>query len=113
MIHLCFTTPSSFPRWDGSRVLFEIADGDERVACAISRKALEDIGGRRLSKTADVLGCFAEARGRIERLALKKVHTRPEGVSGRLGLWADDVDDLPTGGVPAAAHRGDVRPLSA
>lgn len=107
MMYLHNTIPSSVPRWDGGRVLFEIADGGERVPCAISRMALEGIGERRLFKTADLLGCFAGARGRIEGLALEKLHARPDGVSGRLSLWADDVDDSPTGDVPAAAHRGD------
>ena len=37
----------SRPRWDGNRVLFEIADGDERIPCAISRAALQDLSQRR------------------------------------------------------------------
>lgn len=113
MTSLHHTTSPPVPRWDGSRVLFEIADGGSRVACAISRMALEDIGEKRLFKPADLLGCFAKARGRIEGLALEKLRARPDGVSGRLSLWADDVDEPPTGGVPAAAHRGDARLLSA
>ena len=113
MVHLHSTTPPSFPIWDGGRVLFEITDGGERIPCAISRVALEDIGERRLFKTADLLGCFAQARGRIEGLALEKLHARPDGVSGRLSLWADDVDDPPTGGVPAVADRRAASPRSA
>lgn len=31
----------SNPRWDGSRVLFEMIDHGNRVQCAISRLALE------------------------------------------------------------------------
>ena len=96
----------SLPRWDGSRVLFEVIDKSERVPCAISRMALEAIGESRLSKTLDLLGCFARSRGRIEELALEKLRARPAGVSGRLSLWADDVDQPPTGGVPMSAHRG-------
>lgn len=110
-LHCTMSLP--VPRWDGSRVLFEITDGVGRVPCAISRMALEDIGERRLFKPADLLGCFAKARDRIEGLALEKLQARPDGVSGRLSLWADDVDASPTGDIPAAAHRGDVRLLSA
>jgi hypothetical protein len=64
------TTSPSRPRWDGTRVFFEIADGNEQIQCAISRAALEEISEKRCFRTADLLGCFANARGRIERLAL-------------------------------------------
>jgi hypothetical protein len=37
------TTSPSRPRWDGTRVFFEIADGNEQIQCAISRAALEEI----------------------------------------------------------------------
>ena len=102
----------SLPRWDGGRVLFEIIDKGERVPCAISRMALEDIGESRLSKTVDLLDCFAKSRGRIEELALEKLRARPAGVSGRLNLWAD-VDQPPTGDVPVSARRGAACPQSA
>jgi uncharacterized protein DUF1488 len=86
--------------------LFEITDKGEQVPCAISRMALEDIGERSLRKTADLLGCFTRARRRIEGLALEKLRARPEGVMGRLSLWADDLGDLPTGGFSMATYRG-------
>ncbi len=105
MVHLCFTASSSSPRWDGSRVLFDITEDGQRVPCAISRMALEDIGERRLFRAADLLGCFAKARGRIEAIALEKLHARPGGISGRLSLWADDVDGPSTGGVPGTARQ--------
>lgn len=35
------------PRWDGSRVLFEIEVAGRPVACAISRAALQELSGRR------------------------------------------------------------------
>ena len=85
------TTPSR-PRWDGSRVIFEIYDGNERISCAISRAALEAISERRCFRSADLLGCFVNARVRIERLALEKLRARPDGISGRLSLWEDDVE---------------------
>ncbi len=113
MTSLSFATSFSLPRWDGSRVLFEVAEGNRQVPCAISRMALEDIGDRRLFSAADILGCFARARGRIEGIALEKLHASPSGFSGRLSLWSDDVDGPPTDGVPAAAHHETARLQSA
>lgn len=107
------TTSFSLPRYDDSRVLFEISEGGRRLPCAISRMALEDIGERRLFTAADMLGCFARARGRIEGIALEKLHASPSGFSGRLSLWSDDVDGPPTDGVPAAAHHEAARLQSA
>ena len=97
--------PPSGPHWDGSRILFEINDGNEQIPCAISRAALEQISERRCFKTADLLGCFIKARGRIETLALGKLRARPDGISGRLSLWADDVDFEPPNGPPVAAYQ--------
>src|ERR1700693_1832628 len=98
-------TSPSLPRWDGNRVLFEITDGNEQIPCAISRAALEQISERRCFKTADLLGCFANARGRIETLAWEKLRATPDGISGRLSLWADDVDFVPPCGSPVAAYQ--------
>jgi len=89
---------------DGTRVLFEIVDGSEIVECAISRMALEDISTGRCFKPADMLKCFAKSREQIEALAVQKFRRRPEGVSGRLSLWSDDVSEPPTGTVPAAVQ---------
>ena len=106
-------TSPSLPRWDGNRVLFEITDGNEQIPCAISRAALEAISERRCFRAADLLGCYANARGRIERLALEKLRARPVGVSGRLSLWADDVDFMPPGGAPVLAYQEITRHQSA
>lgn len=97
--------PSSRPYWDGSRIMFEITAGNEQIPCAISRAALEEISETRCFRAADLLRCFAGARGRIERLALEKLSARPDGSSGRLNLWADDMDGLPPDGDSAAAHQ--------
>jgi Protein of unknown function (DUF1488) len=102
------TSPSR-PRWDGSRVLFEITDGTRRIQCAVSRAALEEISKRRFFRAADLLGCFANARGGIEKLALEKLRARPDGISGRLSLWADDVDFVPPDGAPVAAYLENTR----
>ena len=108
-----WTTSPSRPRWDGSRILFEIKDGNEQIPCAISRAALEEISERRCFGAADLLGCFTYARGRIERLALEKLRARPDGVSGRVNLWADDMDFVPPGGAPFAAYQEIARRQSA
>ena len=105
MTCLALASTPSRPRWDGSRVLFEISDGAETVLCAISRAALEDLGDVRCAKTADLLRCFEAARERIERLALDKFRGRIGGATGRLSLWADDVGDPPLGGAAASACR--------
>lgn len=102
------TSPSR-PRWDGSRGLFEVTDGNTQIPCAISRAALEGISEKRFFRAADLLGCFTNARGRIEKLALEKLRARPDGISGRLSLWADDVDFVPPNGAPGAAYLENTR----
>ena len=113
MQFLICTPTSAGPYWDGSRILFEITAGDERIPCAISRAALEEINDRRCVRAADLLRCFANARERIECLALEKLRARPDGISGRLSLWVDDVDRLPPAGASAVAYRGVVSHQSA
>ena len=93
------------PRWDGSRVWFEIAEGDERITCAISRAALQDLTERRYHKGSEMLRCFIEARGRIEELARGKLRGMPQRAAGLLSLWAADVNDPSPSGAPMAAHR--------
>src|SRR5581483_666517 len=84
-------TSVSRPQWDGRRVLFEFDDGGQSIACAISRGAIEQLAGVRHLKSAELLRCFAEARTRIEAIALDKLRARPEGMPGLLGIWADDL----------------------
>jgi hypothetical protein len=93
------------PRWDGSRITFEIMEAGEPVRCAISRAALQDLTGHRHFKSADLLRCFMEARERIEAIAAVKSRSRPQGATSIVSVWADDVDDVdepPT--TPAAAR---------
>ena len=85
----------SKPRWDGSRVLFEIEVGGQPVMCAISRGALQELSGRRHFASTDLLRCFLEARPRIEELAVGKINGRPDSVSGIVSIWADDMDSPP------------------
>lgn len=92
------------PRWDGRRVVFEVFDGAEPVACAISMNALQDLSEIRRFKPADLLACFAEMRGRIEAVALDKHRARSEAATGLLNLWSDDFDEAPP--ATAAAPNG-------
>jgi hypothetical protein len=85
--------------------LFEITAGDERVPCAISRTALQELSDRRHFKPAELLQCFLKVRERIERIALDKLRARPDGVSGTLNIWADDIDDWRPAGAPVAPHQ--------
>lgn len=100
------TASRSVPHWDGSRVLFEIAEAGVQIPCAISGAALETFGEGRCTKPADALGRFARAYLRIETLARDKLQARRPGVSGRLSLWADDIDDPSPGGESASGRRG-------
>jgi hypothetical protein len=84
-------TPSG-AKWDGSRVLFEIVDGDTIVACAISREALREVSGRNYGKPAELLACFAKSRARIEGVARAKHRAQPSA-TGLLIVWAGDLDD--------------------
>ncbi len=82
------------PRWDGSRVVFEIDVAGQAVACAISRSALQDVSGMRRFAPADLLRGFGEARGRIEEIAAAKFRSNPESASGFVSIWTDDIEDL-------------------
>lgn len=94
------------PRWDGARVTFEIVEGGQRIACAISRSALQDLTGHRRFKPAELLVCFAAARPRIEAIARAKLRDRPDGVGGVLHIWSDDIDEPPPADTPVAALKG-------
>ena len=89
------TEPALALRWDGRRVLFEIESAGERVACTISRAALQQISGPKNFSSTDMLESFARVRSRIELVAARKFKQRPESVSGIVSIWADDFDDLP------------------
>ena len=90
------------PRWDGSRILFDIKIEGRPVACAISRGALQEISGCRHIASADLLGRFASGRERIETVAVGIFAVRPESVTGTVNIWADDIDDPPS--APAVAR---------
>ena len=95
----------SRPSWDGTRVRFEILDGAERVQCAISQCALQDLSPRRSFSKAEMLLCFEQARATIEAVARTKLEGRSVGVTGTLSIWADDLDELPPTTTPAAMQK--------
>ena len=98
------TALASHPRWDGRRVLFELADGDRNVPCTISLNALQDLSGHRRFKPTELLTCFTTARARIEAIALGKLRARTSGATGLLYIWSDDIDDPPPASAPVAAQ---------
>jgi Protein of unknown function (DUF1488) len=89
------------PRWDGSRVLFEIGVAGRPVACAISRAALQELSGCHHIASGDLLRRFADKHERIEQIATSIFAIRPESVTGMVNIWADDIDDPPS--APAVA----------
>ncbi|GAA0567664.1 hypothetical protein GCM10009416_02120 [Craurococcus roseus] len=103
------TPIASEPRWDGRRVLFEVADGDSSARCTISVNALQDLSGQRRFKPADLLVCFAGARPRIEAIALAKLRGRNASTTGLLYIWSDDIDDPPPEDTPVAAEKARTR----
>jgi len=106
------TAVARHPRWDGGRILFEVADGGRDVACTISVNALQDLSGHRRSKPADLLAGFDKARARIGAIALAKLRTRRAGATGLLYVWSDDIDDLPPSDAPAAAPVAEAPPTA-
>lgn len=85
-------------------MLFEMIVGDTSIACAISRGALQDLSERRSFKTEDLHKTFLKSLSRIEQMAQKKLQARSDSISGTLHIWADDLDDVPPSGTPAAGH---------
>jgi hypothetical protein len=91
--------PLAEPRWDRTRVLFEIDADGEHIPCAISREALQDISDRRYAKPQELLACFLKMRQRLEQVALAKYRARPDIGDGLVLIWSGDLDDpVPTGG---------------
>jgi Protein of unknown function (DUF1488) len=80
------------PKWDGTRVLFQVIDDGEAVSCAISREALRQVTGRNYGKPAELLASFMQVRGRIEAVALAKHRAQSSGTA-LLTVWSGDLDD--------------------
>jgi hypothetical protein len=88
-------THAAAPRWDGTRVAFQIDVDGAMVDCAISRSALQDLGGYRHFTPADLLRCFNNARARIEAVAAEKFAAQACSVYGVVSIWSDDLEDAP------------------
>jgi Protein of unknown function (DUF1488) len=86
-------TSTRSPRWDRTRVLFEIEMGGRCIECAISREALQDASDRRYGKPLELLACFSKVRTRIERIALAKYMARSDTIEGLVTIWSSDLDD--------------------
>jgi hypothetical protein len=93
------------PRWDGAGIAFEIVEAGQRIACAISRSALQDLAGQRRFRPAELLACFAAFSPRIEAIARAKLRDRPSGIDGVLHIWSDDIDEPPPADTPVEAGR--------
>lgn len=94
------------PRWDGAGIAFEIVEAGQRIACTISRSALQDLAGQRRFRPAELLACFAALGPRIEAIARAKLRARPAGMEGVLRIWSDDIDEPPPADGPLAAVTG-------
>ena len=46
--------------------------------------------------SGDLVRWFADGRDRIEKIAINIFAMRPEGVTGTLHIWVDDIDDPPS-----------------
>jgi hypothetical protein len=98
------------PHWDGTRIAFQIEVGDQLVDCAISRSALQDLGGYRYHKAPDLLRAFTGAEARIVAAAAEKFAAGSESVYGVVSIWADDLEDAPqTETGPAGQAQGNQR----
>lgn len=97
---------ASKPRWDGRRLLFTLEIDGGEVSCAISRDALQVLGGGRFVRNGDLLGSFAQSRKRITEIAVEMLRTRPESITGTVSIWADDIDEPPAAPAVAAQAAG-------
>ena len=100
---------SQHPRWDGTRVLFEIADGERRIRCAVSQAALENLSAQRHVGGVAFIRSFVIVQEQIEAVARDKLRAMPDIVFGTLNIWASDVDDLPPSGASAQSHKSGQR----
>jgi len=81
--------------------MFTVVIGERQVRCGISRAALIEACDCNQMNDRDCLPEFLRSRLRIEAIAAAIFAERPEGVTGTLNIWADDVTHPPA--APAAA----------
>jgi hypothetical protein len=90
----------SKPRWDGRRILFEIAHAAGEAPCTISVDAVQELAGRRTFRPAELLLGFEQARPQITAIAVGKWRARPPAASGLTHIWASDIDEQPEPAAP-------------
>ncbi|MBP0445910.1 DUF1488 family protein [Roseomonas sp. SSH11] len=83
------------PRWMHDRILFEVEECGEALACSVSKAAIQDAGGRYSNLPRDIMSEFVRLRGRIERAAIAKFRGRQGGMEGPVHVWSADLDDDP------------------
>ena len=86
-------TLASQPRWDGNRLAFTINTEGNRIPCAISRPALQNLSRHTHLARSDLADM--DSRDKIEEIAARIFHITPEWVSGPVSIWADDIDNPP------------------
>ena len=82
-------------------MLFEIGSGLNCIPCAISRAALDELGGERHLGGAALIRCFLARQEHVEAIVRDKLGEMPGGPAsliGTLNIWASDLDDLPPSG---------------
>ncbi len=79
--------------WDRNRILFDIVEQGQPVACAISREALQELCDQRYAKPAELMQAFDRLRDRIESIARMKYRARPSAVEGTLTIWSGDLEE--------------------
>ena len=95
------------PRWLHDRVLFEIEECGDVIACSVSKVAIQDAGGRYSNLPSDVMSEFLCLRPLIEKIALAKFRERPGGVEGPVHVWSADLDEDPE--PPGEASQASIR----
>ncbi len=97
-------TGTEAPRWDGHRMVFELAQEDGGpVRFAISRLVLMAVSGGGSFRGTDMQQRFAAARPRIEAAALAKLRERIGPPLGILHIWEDEILARPPAATTAAA----------
>lgn len=96
---------ASKPRWDGSRVLFDIEVAGMQIPCAISRAALGQVVGSAFIATRELVTRFADGQRQIEQVAREMLSERPGTMRGTLSIWSDDIDFDQPPSAPAAMQR--------
>ncbi|HEX5325083.1 MAG TPA: DUF1488 family protein [Acetobacteraceae bacterium] len=91
-------------RWDGERMYFEINERDRRVACSVSREALEEAGPGRNARPWQLRETFTRLRHRIEIIARDKFRAGVDMPGRVIMVSSFDLND-PAPAAPAAALR--------